>query len=70
VLLVAVTGFQTEAHRREAREAGFDLYLLKPVPLDALHAMLQSVRGRRPALRSFPRRFAPARFEASSRGPR
>ncbi|MBI1914683.1 MAG: response regulator [Planctomycetes bacterium] len=46
-LLVAVTGFHDEAHRRLAREAGFDLYLLKPVSLDALHALLHSIRSRR-----------------------
>jgi len=48
VLLVALTGFQDEAHRRLARETGFDAYLLKPVSLDELHVLLHSIRGRRP----------------------
>jgi CheY-like chemotaxis protein len=42
VRLIAVTGFHDEAHHRLARAAGFDLYLIKPVPLNALHALLHS----------------------------
>ncbi len=48
VLLVAVTGFHDEAHRRLARDVGFDLYLIKPVSLDALHGLLHSTRDARP----------------------
>ena len=46
VLLIAMTGFQDEEHRRLAREAGFDLYLLKPVPLDELQALLRAATRR------------------------
>ena len=46
VLLIAMTGFQGEEHRRLAREAGFDLYLLKPVPLDELQALLRAALRR------------------------
>ena len=48
VLLVAVTGFHDEAHRRLACEAGFDRYLIKPVSLEELQVLLDSIRGRQP----------------------
>jgi two-component system CheB/CheR fusion protein len=47
-LLVAVTGYGDEACRRRADEAGFDLYLLKPLDLDWLQRLLalrQEERG-------------------------
>jgi PAS domain S-box-containing protein len=40
-LLVALTGYGQEEDRTRAREAGFDLYLVKPVDPDALKALLQ-----------------------------
>ncbi len=40
VLIVAVTAFRGEGHQREAREAGFDKYLMKPVDLDSLRQVL------------------------------
>jgi len=40
VLIVAVTAFRSEGHQREAWEAGFDKYLMKPVDLDSLRQVL------------------------------
>ena len=34
--IIAVTGWGQEADRAKAREAGFDLHLLKPVSVDEL----------------------------------
>ena len=46
VVLVALTGYGDDEHRRLAREAGFDLYLLKPLPPDALRPLiLEALRG-------------------------
>lgn len=42
-LLVALTGWDRDADRRAATEAGFDVHLAKPVDLDALLAMLNRV---------------------------
>jgi CheY-like chemotaxis protein len=42
-LLVAITGYSTEPYRRQAREAGFDQFLTKPVDVGALRALLASV---------------------------
>jgi two-component system CheB/CheR fusion protein len=42
-VLVAVTGFATEAHRLRAREAGFDHHLVKPVDFDSLQQILMSL---------------------------
>ena len=39
-LIVAVTGYPDASHRRLAIEAGFDLYHVKPVDPESLHAML------------------------------
>lgn len=39
-LLVAVTGYGTEADQRRARAAGFDLHLVKPVAVDVLQEVL------------------------------
>jgi CheY-like chemotaxis protein len=46
-LLVAVTGYQDDRHRCLAHEAGFDQYLLKPVPPEEFPVLL-SVAARRP----------------------
>ena len=43
-LLVAVTGYTGAAHEQQAREAGFDRYLVKPVEPDLLERLL-TVRG-------------------------
>jgi PAS domain S-box-containing protein len=42
VRLIAVTGYGREADRRRATEAGFDVYLIKPVDPDRLHAALDT----------------------------
>jgi two-component system CheB/CheR fusion protein len=39
-LMVAVTGYADPRHRRQAMEAGFDLYLVKPVAPAVLHGVL------------------------------
>ena len=41
--LVAVTGHGSAAHRAKARAAGFDEHLLKPVDLQIVNAVLESV---------------------------
>lgn len=40
VLIVAVTAFRGDEHQRQAREAGFDKYLMKPVDIDTLRQVL------------------------------
>jgi CheY-like chemotaxis protein len=44
IRLVAVTGHGSDAHRVKARAAGFTEHLLKPVDLDVMDALLESVR--------------------------
>jgi CheY-like chemotaxis protein len=44
IRLVAVTGHGSDAHRARARAAGFTEHLLKPVDLEAIDAVLESVR--------------------------
>ncbi|HJZ91163.1 MAG TPA: CheR family methyltransferase [Gemmataceae bacterium] len=43
VLLVAVTGYGQEEDRQKAREAGFDVHLMKPVDPDEILAVLARV---------------------------
>jgi len=45
VLLIAVTGFGDDRHRRQADEAGFDFYLVKPVDLVTLTTLLEVGRA-------------------------
>ncbi|MBW3540845.1 MAG: response regulator [Planctomycetes bacterium] len=45
VLLVALTGYGDEEDRLAARQAGFDHYLVKPVSIDALGAVLDGAAG-------------------------
>jgi CheY-like chemotaxis protein len=40
VLLVAVTGYGDQKHRRRSREAGFDWHLVKPVGPEVLQSLL------------------------------
>jgi CheY-like chemotaxis protein len=47
VVLVALTGFGTEEDRRQARAAGFDHHMVKPVDLDALQELLASLGATR-----------------------
>ena len=44
IRLVAVTGHGSDAHRAKTRAAGFDEHLLKPVDLDVVDGVLNSVR--------------------------
>ena len=44
IRLVAVTGHGSDAHRAQARAAGFTEHLLKPVDLQAMDVVLESVR--------------------------
>lgn len=41
-LLVALTGWGQEQHRRRSQEAGFDRHLIKPADMDALRAVLDT----------------------------
>ena len=43
VPIVAVTAFRGEEHQRQAREAGFNRYLMKPVDLDSLRQVLAQI---------------------------
>jgi PAS domain S-box-containing protein len=43
VLLVAMTGYASDADRRRCREAGFDHHLVKPIDYDALQRLLASL---------------------------
>jgi PAS domain S-box-containing protein len=45
LMLVALSGYSEESHRRRARESGFDHYLIKPVSIRDLQALFAS-RGR------------------------
>jgi CheY-like chemotaxis protein len=45
MVLVALTGWGQEADRRESKDAGFDLHMVKPVDLDALTSLLASLPG-------------------------
>jgi CheY-like chemotaxis protein len=56
--LVAVTGHGTEEHRRRAAEAGFDLFLLKPVGPADLRRLTQDLPRPFPAALSSRRRMA------------
>ncbi|HWN43884.1 MAG TPA: response regulator [Thermoanaerobaculia bacterium] len=50
VFIAAVTAYRGEEHQRQAREAGFDRYLMKPVDIDTLRQLLsQTAAGERPA---------------------
>ena len=43
-ILVAVTGWGQEDDKRNAREAGFDHHLVKPVEPEQMHSIVDSVR--------------------------
>jgi CheY-like chemotaxis protein len=45
-LMVALTGFGQESDRARAREAGFDVHLVKPVELDAITRLVRKHLGR------------------------
>lgn len=45
LLLLALTGYGGEGYSAEAREAGFDAYLVKPVDIDALLEAMARLRG-------------------------
>jgi CheY-like chemotaxis protein len=40
IIMVAVTGWTGEQHRRRAYDCGFDLYIVKPLSADALRELL------------------------------
>ena len=42
-VLVAVTGWGTEEHKRRTQDAGFDMHLTKPVNLDEVEKLLATV---------------------------
>jgi signal transduction histidine kinase len=43
MVLVALTGWGQDAHRRQAKESGFDLHMVKPVALESLKELLASL---------------------------
>jgi CheY-like chemotaxis protein len=45
VMLVAMTGYASDADRRRCREAGFDHHLVKPIDLEALQRLLASLKS-------------------------
>lgn len=47
ILLVAVSGYGDEEHRRKSRAAGFDAHVRKPVDLDIVESMLRTVLASR-----------------------
>lgn len=49
--LVAVTGFADARHKEQALDAGFDEYLIKPLPAEVLKALLNRVGSRVTATR-------------------
>jgi CheY-like chemotaxis protein len=49
ILIIGVSGYADLAHRRRALAAGFDHYLVKPVELDDLRALLARVTATRHA---------------------
>ncbi|HWM92231.1 MAG TPA: response regulator [Thermoanaerobaculia bacterium] len=51
LFIAAVTAYRGEEHQRQAREAGFDRYLMKPVDIDTLRQLLTQTSngGNRPA---------------------
>ena len=48
-VIVAVTGWGTQADRQRTREAGFDAHLVKPVEPHALQGLLQAIERANPA---------------------
>ncbi len=46
-LLIAITGYADDAHRRLGDQAGFDHYLVKPIELSDLETLLLRERDRR-----------------------
>ena len=44
-VLVAFTGYGTDDDRRQAREAGFDYHLVKPLEPEALERIIDSTPG-------------------------
>jgi len=49
VRLIALTGWESDAHKQASRHAGFDCYLTKPVSPDALMKVLAQVEPRQRA---------------------
>ena len=43
MVLVALSGYNQESNRQQALEAGFDHYLVKPVSVEELEALLASL---------------------------
>ena len=43
LILVALTGYGQETDKQQAKAAGFDYHLVKPVSLEALQALLASL---------------------------
>lgn len=62
-VVVALTGYATEADRRRTRETGFDAHLVKPIDFDKLRWLLASI----PIYEGIERRVVDAKFKGSER---
>ncbi|MFT3883317.1 MAG: response regulator [Gemmatales bacterium] len=45
VTIIAITGFDDEATRTQAKDAGFDHFLVKPIDLDKLRSLLTEAQS-------------------------
>ena len=45
-IFIALTGWSSDAYRDRALQAGFDYYLIKPIPLDSLENLLLDLINR------------------------
>jgi signal transduction histidine kinase/ActR/RegA family two-component response regulator len=57
LLIIALSGYAQEDHRRRSKEAGCDEHLVKPVQIDVLQSFLRSGHG---TARNLPTRRKPA----------
>jgi len=46
-LIIAITGFSDEETQAQAKEAGFDHYLVKPIDLEKLHGLFRELHQQR-----------------------
>jgi CheY-like chemotaxis protein len=49
IVIICVSGYGQDEDRRRSREAGCDHHLLKPVDLEGLHSLLDSIRASSPS---------------------
>jgi len=71
-LLIAISGWDQEKHRLRAGAAGFDHYLVKPLPFEELESVLSRVcplRRNQPGSAELPLSEASARAEIAPHTP-